>query len=23
MVEIKHNAKLPGNVDFILAYQVE
>jgi hypothetical protein len=23
MVEIKHNAKLPGNDDFILAHQVE
>jgi hypothetical protein len=23
MVKIKHNAKLPGNVDFILAHQVE
>jgi hypothetical protein len=23
MVEIKHNAKLPGNDDFILANQVE
>jgi hypothetical protein len=23
MVEIKHNAKLPGNNDFILAHQVE
>jgi hypothetical protein len=23
MVEIKHNAKLPANDDFILAYQVE
>jgi hypothetical protein len=23
MVEIKHNARLPGNDDFILAHQVE
>jgi hypothetical protein len=23
MVEIKHNAKLPGNADFILAHEVE
>jgi hypothetical protein len=23
MVEIKHNAKLPGNDDFILAHQIE